>query len=99
MTPALREACARAVHVVTADGRVLRAGRACLFVLERIGWGWPARLLSWPPFIWMVEMGYRIVANNRNVFAKFMFTKEPGEQARDSRHGSKSANSTSVDSR
>ena len=76
MTPALRQACARAVHVVTAEGHVLRAGRASLFVLERIGWGWVARVLSWPPFVWFVELGYWIVANNRSFFAKFLFTKE-----------------------
>jgi len=35
LTPALREACRAAVHVRTTDGRWLRGGRACLFVLER----------------------------------------------------------------
>ena len=76
MTPDLYAACERAVHVVTADGKVLRAGRACLFILERIGWGWQARVLRLPPFIWAIELGYRIVAANRPFFARFLFTKE-----------------------
>ena len=76
MTPDLYAACERAVHVVTADGKVLRAGRACLFILERIGWSWRARVLRLPPFIWCIELGYRIVAANRPFFARFLFTKE-----------------------
>ena len=75
MTPALREACARAVHVVRSDGTVLRAGRATLYILSHVGWGWLARLLAWPPMIWFVELGYFIVARNRVFFSKFLFTK------------------------
>src|SRR5258708_4527248 len=37
MTPDLREACKRAVHVVTDDGTLIRAGKATLFILEQIG--------------------------------------------------------------
>ncbi len=73
MTPELYAACARAVHVVTADGGVLRGGRACLFVLEQLGWGWKARLLTLPPFFWAVELGYRLVAANRTFFSHFLF--------------------------
>lgn len=73
MTPALHRACARAVHVVTPDGRVLRAGRASLFVLERIGYRRQARLLTVPPLIWAVELGYRLVAANRPFFARLFF--------------------------
>ncbi len=79
MTPELTAACERAVHVITADGRVLRAGRASMFVLERCGGGFPARLMTLPPFIWFVEIGYWIVAHNRNFFSHFLFTREdPG---------------------
>ena len=42
----------------------------------RVGWGWLARVLSWPPFLWFVELGYWIVASNRRFFGKFLFTKE-----------------------
>lgn len=76
MTPALRAACARAVHVVTADGRTLRAGRATLYVLAAIGFRRLASLLSLPPLLPVVELAYRIVANNRPLFGRLLFTKE-----------------------
>lgn len=76
MTPALFAACQRAVHVVTADGDVIRAGRACLFIGEQLGAKRTARLLRLPPFIWAVEAGYRIVASNRSFFAHFLFRNE-----------------------
>jgi len=67
MTPELREACARAMHVRTEDGHFLRAGRATLFVLDRLGgaWRFAARVLRVPPFVWAVELGYWFVARNR----------------------------------
>ena len=70
----MRVACRRAIHVIRADGSVLRAGRAALYVLERVGWGALARFLAYPPMIWFVELGYWIVARNRRFFAKFLFT-------------------------
>ena len=73
MTPELAAACAKAVHVVTINGRTLRAGRASLFVLGELGWRRAVRLLSKPPFIWAVELGYRIVAGNRMFFSRLMF--------------------------
>jgi predicted DCC family thiol-disulfide oxidoreductase YuxK len=76
MTPALSAACTRAIHVVKRDGTILRAGRATLFILEKLGWGWAARLLALPPFLWIVELGYRIFARNRPFFARFLFTRE-----------------------
>lgn len=83
MTPALFAACEKAIHVITADGTILRAGRAALYILERIGWGKFARLLSLPPFVWFVEFGYAIVANNRPFFARFLFTKEEADARQD----------------
>lgn len=80
MTPELAAACEKAVHVIRTDGSILRAGRAVLFVLDKIGWGWFARLLALPPFIWGVELGYKIVANNRPFFARFLFTREHEEK-------------------
>jgi hypothetical protein len=73
MTPELREACKRAVHVLTGSGEILKAGRATLFVLEQIGYRRLARLLRLPPFVWAVELGYRIVASNRSFFARVLF--------------------------
>lgn len=72
MTPELREACRRAVHVITADGRVLRAGRATLFVLREIGHPWAARVLEIPPLIWAIELGYWLVARNRNLASRLL---------------------------
>jgi predicted DCC family thiol-disulfide oxidoreductase YuxK len=76
MTPALYAACARAAHVVKADGTVLRAGRAALFILEELGWGWRARLLALPPFLWLIELGYALVAGHRAFFSHFLFRRE-----------------------
>jgi len=76
MTDALREACRKAVHVITAEGEILRAGRAVLFVLAEIGFH-PviARFLMRRPFIFGVEWGYTIVANHRAFFAKILFRR------------------------
>lgn len=70
MTPELRDACRQSVHVVTADGRLLRAGRACLFVLEELGWRRLAAVGRMPPFLWLVEAGYRFVANHRPLVSR-----------------------------
>jgi len=72
MTPALRAACRDAVHVKTADGRWLRGGCACLFVLERIGWPRLARIAARPPFVWIVALAYRVVARHRPFFSRLL---------------------------
>lgn len=79
LTPALLEACERAVHVINSDGNVLRAGRATLFILERTGWGYGIlpRVLARPPFIWFTELGYAMVARNRSFFSRFLFRESP----------------------
>lgn len=61
------------MHVIAREGEILRAGRATLFILGELGWGFWARLLARPPFVWFVELGYRIVAGNRYFFSRFMF--------------------------
>jgi len=77
MTPELFEACRKAAHVITTDGELLRAGRVAMFVLAEIGFpGWLVRPFTWPPFIWFIELGYWLIANNRGFFSKFLFTKE-----------------------
>jgi predicted DCC family thiol-disulfide oxidoreductase YuxK len=76
MTPALRSACEQALHVVTADGTVLRGGRACLFIVEGLGWRGLARFLGWPPFIWIVECCYRLVAANRRLFSRIVCRRD-----------------------
>jgi predicted DCC family thiol-disulfide oxidoreductase YuxK len=78
MTPALREACKRALHAVTSSGEILKAGLATLFVLEQLGYRRLAQALRLPPLIWLVELGYRVVASNRSFFARFLFRSTPG---------------------
>jgi hypothetical protein len=77
MTPALREACGRALHVVTSSGAILKAGRATLFIAEQLGYHRLARFLLIPPLIWAVELGYAIVAANRSFFSRFLFRSSP----------------------
>ena len=73
MTPELTAACEREVHVLCADGRVLRAGRASLYVLSGLGWRRTSVFFSLQPMIWFVELGYRIVASNRAFFDRLLF--------------------------
>lgn len=72
MTPELRRACARAVHAVTPEGRILRAGRASLHVLGRLGWPRTAAVLARRPWIWIVELGYSFVARNRGWIGRWL---------------------------
>jgi predicted DCC family thiol-disulfide oxidoreductase YuxK len=84
LTPTLRAACARAVHVVRADGGILKGGRAVLFVLEHTGMPRLARAASRPPLVWLVELGYRLVAANRGWIGRVLFRTGAG---RDTFHG------------
>ena len=72
MTDALAARCVRAVHVITPDGAVLSAGRATLYVMDRLGWR-VARVAARPPFVWFVELGYWLVARNRGLAARLLF--------------------------
>lgn len=74
MTPELYKQAQRAVQVITHDEQHYSAGRAILFILEEVGWH--TALVRWArrrPFIWAIELGYRIVARNRPLFERFMF--------------------------
>lgn len=72
MTPALARACEDAVHILQPNGETLRAGKAVLFALGRIGYSKSARILRTPPFIWLVEIGYRLVAQNRHRLTRWI---------------------------
>lgn len=77
MTPSLYAACRQAVHVISVDGQVIKAGRAAMFILEEIGYPrWLIRPFTWPPLVWFTELVYRIVAENRPFFSKFLFTRD-----------------------
>lgn len=71
MTEEQRERCARALHVWTTDGRTLVGEDAVIFVYETLGW--PVGFLRWRPFAWFTGPGYRVVASNRPLFARFTF--------------------------
>ena len=76
ISPELREACQNAVHVVKSDGEILRGGRAVLFCGTQTRWNRLARIGLWPVVLPFIEIGYAIVAKNRAVFSKFLFTRE-----------------------
>jgi hypothetical protein len=77
MTDALATRCARAVHVITQEGAVLGAGRASLYVLEVVGWRTLARVLARRPLVWLVELGYRLVARHRGLVGRLLFRPRP----------------------
>ena len=72
MTDALTAACARAMHVVTPEGQVLRAGRASLYILGQLGWRRTATALSRRPLVWAVEVGYGLVARGRSLISRLL---------------------------
>jgi len=77
MTPELYEACKQAAHVIAVEGEIIKAGRAGMFLLEELGYPkWLVRPFTWPPLVWLTELGYWLIANNRMFFSRFMFTKE-----------------------
>lgn len=73
----LREQCQTAVHVIKANGEILRAGRASLFCLRQTRWHQLARIGEWPLVLPFVELGYAIIARNRMLFSRFLFTSKP----------------------
>lgn len=76
MTDALAARCARAVHVITPEGAILRAGRASMYVLGQIGWPRMAAVASRRPLVWLVEAGYWLVARHRPFFGRVLFRRE-----------------------
>ncbi len=71
MTPELYEQCKYAMHVITPEGRVLRGGRSGLYILDILGYRKTAMVLGWWPLSWGVDLGYRLVARNRYVLARW----------------------------
>jgi len=75
VSPALRRDCEAALHVVTADGEVLRGATALVFIYEKLGYT-AATLGRHRPLIWGLDAGYALVANNRRFFSRFLFRRE-----------------------
>jgi predicted DCC family thiol-disulfide oxidoreductase YuxK len=73
MTDILAQRCERAVQVVTQEGDILSAGRACLYVLEKVGYPRLARVWRLRPLIWCIEIDYWLVARNRQFFGRWLF--------------------------
>lgn len=87
MTPTLRRQAERAVQVITPHGQQLSGGRAVLFVLRQAGWRpWLVRFASRRPVVWGVELGYWLVARNRQFFSRFLF-REGGQPQCGDDHG------------
>jgi len=76
MTEELARQCERAVHVITPEGRLLRAGRASLYAMDAVGWHRLAAFCSTPPLLWLVELVYRFVASHRRWLSRFFFSSE-----------------------
>ena len=74
MTDELRRISRHSMIVVTNGGRQLVGGRAVLFVLQTVGWH-PSvmRFAARRPLVWVIDAGYRLVANNRQFFSRFFF--------------------------
>jgi hypothetical protein len=70
--PELRRRAERAVHLLLPDGRRFRAGRACVEILARLGYRRTAAVLRLPPLIWLLEIGYWVVARTRPVYGRFL---------------------------
>lgn len=68
----LRLACAAALHVVLPGGTVLAAGRAVAAVAAALGWRRLAGLMTLPPFSWIVEASYRLIARNRRLLSRLL---------------------------
>ncbi|MCA9844093.1 MAG: DUF393 domain-containing protein [Dehalococcoidia bacterium] len=77
MTIELAEACRESVHVVRADGAVLPAAVAVLFVLDRLGWRNAAAFLGTRPVLPLVECAYAWVANHRPLVARLLRLEGP----------------------
>ena len=61
--------------MVKTDGEVLRGASAIIFVYDVLGY--PGVTVGlWRPFIWGLDAGYDVVANNRRVFSRFIFRNE-----------------------
>ena len=75
MTVELYAACEQMLHVVLPDGRLLRGGRACLYILQVLGYTRTAAVLGQWPLRGVVEISYGIVARHRQFFSHFLFKR------------------------
>ncbi|MEP6755853.1 MAG: DCC1-like thiol-disulfide oxidoreductase family protein [Chthonomonadales bacterium] len=79
ITPELRTACQRSLHVIMPDGQILAAGKAALYVLSVSGQPTVAALLGLRIFSPIIEIGYRLIAKNRLLFSRIFFPRSKAE--------------------
>ena len=61
----------------------LGGAAALVFMAETVGLiGASARLLRFPPVLWVLGVGYGVMARNRPLFARFLFRSDEGPFAR-----------------
>ena len=73
LIPPLRAQAKHSVLTIGPSGDVRTAGRAVLAALHDVGWMTPlVKVASLPPLIWLVEIGYRIVAGNRSRISRVL---------------------------
>lgn len=73
MTDEYFEMAKTRVLVFGRDGRMYPGADGVLFILENLKWGWLARVLRMPPFVWPLRLGYALVARNRGWISQKFF--------------------------
>lgn len=81
MTPELLRRCQQALHVRFHDGRLLQGGDACIYILKALGYRRTASMLGLWPFQWLINIGYKLVAQNRSRLAGLL-SKQKNHQDR-----------------
>lgn len=72
MTPDLYRRCQHALHVRFHDGRLLSGAKACLYILETLGYRRTVRLFSRWPLRGVAEIVYWLVARHRWFFSRVL---------------------------
>ena len=73
MTPEVYARCDKEMYVITSDGQALPGVKGFLFAMKETGAGSWVTLLSYPPFIWIMQAGYWLVARNRGLISRLFF--------------------------
>jgi len=72
MTPELYRRCQQAMHVRFHNGRLLRGGDACIYILATLGYRKTASILERWPLRWLINVGYKLVARHRAKLAGWL---------------------------
>ncbi len=67
------------LHVVRPDGQVVSGARAFVAIWRQLpGWRRLAPIAGAPPFIWVMELAYRLFLPLRPLLARLAIRKRPG---------------------